>query len=359
MNKTILEQFNLLLKQAQSEFYNAQVENDVKEMNMHSFRIKTIKRIITIIKNFDEEITNPDQISEIPGIGKGTIKRIQEILDTGRLSEIEQKYDVKKQAKIKAIQELEEIIGIGPAEAKNLLVNHKIASVDALKKAYATGKIKLNDKILLGLKYYGIVQGAIPRAEVTATGEYLQKIAYTVDPKLEVVICGSYRRGKPTSGDIDVLVYHPDAKTKEEVLNPQAHGLLSYLEEFIDTLEISGFILDHMTDKNYRMKYMGFSKYKKNPVRRIDIRWFPYNSYHTATLYFTGPYELNTTMRTEAKKRGMILNEYGLYKINGNATKTPFKITSEKDVFDKLGMTYLTPEEREQYNTGKVKKTKI
>jgi DNA polymerase beta len=356
MNKLIIEQFNLLVKQIQSEFYNAQVENDVKEMNMHSFRLKTVKRIVNILKNFDEEITNVNQLKGIPGVGAGTIKRVKEILDTGHLSELEGKPTDKKQAKINAIQELEEVIGIGPAFAKELITKYKITSIDELKKAYLSKKIKLNDKVLLGLKYHGVVKGSIPRTEVAEINKYLEKVAHKIDSKLEIVICGSYRRGKPTSGDIDVLMYHPDVTTKAEIDNPKEHGFQSYLEEFVDTLEAGKFLLDHMTDKDYTMKYMGFCKYKNNPVRRIDIRWFPYKSYFTAMLYFTGPYELNTDMRSEAKKRGMILNEYGLYKIDSEGTKKQIKITSEKDVFDKLGMTYLTPEQRELHSAGKAKR---
>ena len=40
-----------------------------------------------------------------------------------------------------------------------------------------------------------------------------------------------------------------------------------------------------MTDKNIETKYMGFSKFKDNPVRRIDIRYVPYSSYHSAIFY--------------------------------------------------------------------------
>jgi len=97
---------------------------------------------------------------------------------------------------------------------------------------------------------------------------------------------------------------------------------------------------------------MGFCKYKNSSVRRIDIRFVPYNSIHTAMLYFTGPMELNTRMRNNAKKRNMILNEYGLFKETPDGKKQ-VKINSENDVFKYLGMKYLTPTEREKYSTGK------
>src|SRR5271154_2321686 len=355
MNATIIEQFNLLIKQIQAEYLNAQVENDVKEISMHSYRLKQIKKILAIIKKLDFEITDANDVKGIPGIGPGTLRRVKEILETGRLSELESKYSNKKQQVINSIQELEQVIGIGDKRAKELVVHHKIKSVDDLKKAIKTGRIEVNKKILLGLKYYGVVKLSIPRKEISAIGKYLVKEAHKINHSLDIMICGSYRRGKPTSNDIDVMLYHPDVKYTKHIRNPSTYKLSPYLELLVNNLTDNGFLLDHLTDKNYKMKYMGFCKFKTNPIRRIDIRFIPYNSIYTAMLYFTGLYELNEAMRLAAKKRNMILNEYGLYKINATGNKTLIEINSEADVFKHLGMKPLTPKQREAFSTGKIK----
>lgn len=359
MNSIIIEQFNLLVKQIEAEYLNAQVENQIKEITMHQFRLKSIKNILGILKKIDFEINDASDLKDIPGIGKGTISRIEEILKTGTLSEIKNKYNKKKQQQIDSIQKLEKIIGIGSAIAKKLVTQYNIRSIAELKKAIKNNQIKVNELVLLGLKYYGVVEGNIPRKEIAITEKYLIKEAHKLDPHLDIMVCGSYRRGKSTSGDIDVLMYHPDVKTIKQITDPKKYNLDPFLEKFIDLLSDKGFLLDHMTDKNYDMKYMGFCKYKNYPVRRIDIRFIPYTSLPTAMLYFTGPYELNTIMRTAAKKRKMILNEYGLYHIDDDGTKTLIKIKTEADVFKILGMNNLTPEEREAYSSGKINKTKI
>ena len=98
-------------------------------------------------------------------------------------------------------------------------------------------------------------------------------------------------------------------------------------------------MVDDITDKNIKTKYMGFCKYKNNPVRRIDIRYVPYDSYYTALLYFTGSKELNTKMRIKANELGYKLSEYNLIDKN----KAKIKIKSEYDVFEKLKMEYLPP----------------
>lgn len=360
MNALIIDQFNKLVKQIEAEYLNAHVENDVNEIKMHKFRLQSIKKILGILKKLDFEITEANDLQDIPGIGKGTINRVKEILETGHLSEIKNKYNKKKQAKINSIQELEQVIGIGSSNAKKLVTQYNIRSIKELEKAIKSGKLKVNKIISLGLKYYGIVEGNIPRKEIMEIEKYLINESHNIDPKLEIMICGSYRRGKKTSGDIDVLMYHPNVKTSEQILHPEKYKLKSYLEIFVNKLTNKGFLLDNMTDKNYNIKYMGFAKYKKYPIRRIDIRYIPYNSLPTAMLYFTGPYELNTIMRSAAKKRGMILNEYGLYLVDGESesNRTAVKIKSEADVFKTLGMDYLTPEERENFSTGKIKKNK-
>ena len=86
---------------------------------------------------------------------------------------------------------------------------------------------------------------------------------------------------------------------------------------------------------------MGFSKLKKNPIRRIDIIFVPFESYYSALLYFTGSYQLNRDMRQEAKKMGYKLNEYGLYK-----NKKLIRVNSEKEIFDKLKLEYKEPKYR-------------
>ena len=356
MNKTIIDQFRLLIEQIQAEYLNAQMENNPKEISTHKFRLQTIQKILKIIQNLDFEITSSDDLVGIPGIGAGTISRIKEILQTGKLSEIEKKYTKKKQSRIDSIQELTKVINVGESIAKKLVLKYGITNISDLKKAIKNKTINVSPAIQMGLKYYGVVQGSIPRSETSQIEKYLRIQAMEIDPMLEIMICGSYRRGKATSGDIDVLLYNPKIKTPSLMAKSKP-----YLKIFVQKLTEEKFLLDNMTDKDFNRKYMGFCKYKLNPVRRIDIRYIPYDSLPTAMLYFTGPYELNTLMRIQAKKRHMILNEYGLYKINSNSDsddKTLIKTKSEAEVFNVLGMKYLTPEEREEFSSGKIKKNK-
>ena len=46
----------------------------------------------------------------------------------------------------------------------------------------------------------------------------VRELAQQIDPGLEVVTCGSYRRGKLTCGDVDILVTHSDGRSHRGVL---------------------------------------------------------------------------------------------------------------------------------------------
>lgn len=338
MNNIFIKEFEKLVKQIDAQYLDAIVDDNKTEIIRHKYRLQSIKRVLDILKKLDFQITNVDQLKGIPGISKGSLRRIQEILDTSHLSELTN----TSNKNILSIQELENVIGIGPAIAKKFITKYHIKSIDQLKKAVEDKKLKVSKIIQLGLKYYGLVQNNIPHDEITSIQKYLIHQAYLINPHLHLIIAGSYRRDKSTSNDVDVLLYKKSVKTKEEIKEN------NYLELFINELTKIKFLLDSI-NSDYHTKYMGFCQYK-NHIIRIDIIFIPYESLASALLYFTGPYELNTMMRSIAKKKGMTLNEYGLFE-NGSR----IDVKSESDIFHKLDMEYLPPDKRESFNTNSKK----
>ena len=87
------------------------------------------------------------------------------------------------------------------------------------------------------------------------------------------------------------------------------------------------------------------------PFRRIDIKYIEYSQYYAALLYFTGSDSLNRHMRIKANEKHMILNETGVYEMldeddHSKKGKRVVVPTSEKDIFDCLGMDYIEPKDR-------------
>ena len=308
MNENIIKEFQKLV-------YQIKVDIRKKNNPIDKYRLGSVQNVLRLLKQIDFRITDSDELKGIKGIGKKSLDRVQEILDTGKLSEIN--INTKKEF-IK--NEIIKIFGIGNQSIDEIIKKHKIKSVDDFIKKVKSKKIKVNDQVKLGVKYYKHSIKKIPRSEITEGKTKLKKIL----KGFYVEICGSYRRKKKESNDIDVLVYHPKKS----------------LSDVIELLYKHKFLLDDLTE-NSNTKYMGYCKIKKTP-RRIDIRMVTKEQIPYALLYFTGSKNFNKHMRQVAKAQGYKLNEYGLYKNN-----KLIKLKSERQIFRKLGLRYTPPKDRE------------
>lgn len=218
---------------------------------------------------------------------------------------------------------------------------------------------KLTQDQLIGLKYYYDIGAKIPRDEITRIQQILQTTAAELNSELIAQCCGSYRRGRARSGDVDCLLFHKGLASEDDVRKWESENG-HILSAFAAKLTSLGFLVDHLSCGD--TKYMGLCRMAgaDRTNRRIDIRLMPMNSYAAALLYFTGSKDLNTDMRNRALARDMTLNEYGLYKFakdpqgrlikdaKGKNMKSEQILTpTETDIFTQLGMKYLEPHERD------------
>lgn len=337
-NNMIIKEFEKLLNQIQYYLDNEKNKDDRK---VNLYRYQSIQRVLEVLRKFKDKITSSKQLAGISGIGKGTLKRIDEILESGKLDEVIGDLDIEY---LKYVEELDEIYGIGKRKAYALYKQYGVKSIKDLKNLYEAGKISLSDTVVKGLKYYDLVNYEIPREEMQEIDIYLHSVLARIDPELLGVMCGSYRRLAPMSGDIDFLIVHPEVHMKsKEHPSTNIKMYINYLGLYIAILKSESFIVETLTNEEGSEMFMGFCRYKDNPVRRIDIKFFPYESYYTALLYFTGPKNFTVRMRKKARLMGYLLNDLGLYNKEG----TILVVNSEKDVFEYLGMTYISPDERD------------
>lgn len=143
--------------------------------------------------------------------------------------------------------------------------------------------------------------------------------------KFPVVIAGSYRRGKPVSRDADIL--------------------LPYIVEFAALQrEYSGksdvIIHEPFASGSSKISVM-ISISSKRITLKADIFLVPKNEWIYALLYATGSGHFNLLMRAQAKRKGFLLNQRGLWK-NGKQVE----IKNEQEIFKILGMKWKKPEER-------------
>lgn len=352
LNENIIKVLNQLIRQKKKDIVllKEEQEPDKKKISECSFKIRNFSKALEQIKTFPEEIQSGIDVKELKGVGKGIITRIDEIIDTGTLNEIDQE-TINKTNNIDRIAELETITGIGPAKAKDLFkkkitLELLLSEIDLIYQNKIDNSKYLNELThhqILGIKYYEDLKEKIPRNEIQKIEKKLIKYIQEINPKIEIIICGSYRRGKLNSGDIDMLVLLPELKTDSDIKKSE----INYLNLIVHKLSNKKLLVDNLTEKG-ETKYMGFCKNSnKAKSRRIDIRFIPYNSKAAAMLYFTGSGNFNKEMRTEALKRKYTINEYGIYKLNSKKQKGEIVLTkTEKDIFDLVGMDYLEPKDR-------------
>lgn len=329
-NDLIISEFKRLLKFYQ---YYLDVVATQALKNIYIFKFKSIGNVVSILEKIPFPITDSSQLVGIRGIGKSSLKRIDEIIKTGQISGIDDSI-IGSLEESSLLDELENVYNIGRRRAVDIVNKYGIKSVDELKKKIDSGEIIVPDTIAKGLKYYGIIKVNIPRSEIDDIYIYLANKLLTISPDLFGTVCGSYRRLKMFSNDIDFLVIN-SSRENEDI---QKHTFEKFIQSIID----DGFIIDSLTKKT-SSKFMAVCQLSPNhPVRRIDIRFMPYYSYYYGLLYFTGSKDFNRKMRQTALDSGMSLNEYGLTTVNDTFQYA----TKEKDIFTHLSMEYVPPDQR-------------
>jgi DNA polymerase/3'-5' exonuclease PolX len=297
-------------------------------------RINAYRNAIRTVKNSKIPIASGAQAIKLKGIGKKIADKIDEILATGGLETVDtrMKEEIKKQ---KIIELFMSVWGIGAKNAKSLY-DKGYETLDDLRDAGPEKEI--TPQVQMGLKYYTSLSERIPRKSITKIKPKLEKLLHQIDPNAQFYIAGSYRRGLKSSGDIDIII----SSSKPGVL----------LKEYIKVLHNAGILVDDLAIG--RKKYEGIGVLKKdktlkgsnivvNRFIRIDVLSVSPDELGTALLYFSSGRDFNKMIRQTAKDKGWTLSESGM---KNNQTGKILKFKTEKEVFKKLRMKYIPPEER-------------
>jgi DNA polymerase/3'-5' exonuclease PolX len=304
-----------------------------KEKENKKWNIIAILKVIDSLKKYEGIITSGEQLKkDIKGIGEKISKRIDEILETDNLKELNNSLN-----NVNNLNNILDITGVGLIRGKKW-IEMDIKNIEDVKNAILEKKIISTHHIDIGIKYYNDFKEKISRLEIDKIKDIFSNILKKIDKKLVFEICGSYRRNKDYSGDIDILVSHP--KYIDNINDK------NFLEKIIKESKNDNFIIDNLTEKG-NTKFMGVCKidYSKY-ARRIDIRVVNYKSYFTSLLYFTGNKNFNLYIRNVALQKNYSLNEYCLTDIRDNSI---IFIKSEKEIFKILNIEYKTPIERDLF----------
>ncbi|CAH4037725.1 unnamed protein product [Pieris brassicae] len=307
----------------------AEYEKNVSR-NIHKYN--AYRKAASVLASHSKRIKSGEEAKKLNGIGDKISKKIDEFLQTGKLSKLE---NIHNDNQTQAITLLARVSGIGPVKAAEL-VNSGIMTIEELKQH----KNKLTHHQLIGLKYFEDFEKKIPRSEIKEVENIMKKVISDLDTEFTVTICGSYRRGKSESGDIDALVTHTSLRASKD---HKKQGELLF-NKIINALQV--LITETISKGN--TKFMGVCRLSpEHSSRRLDIRLIAHEQYYCAVLYFTGSDVFNKEMRAHALEKGFTLNEYSLRPIGVTGVPgEPIDLTSEEDIFDYIDYPYKKPEER-------------
>ena len=181
MNKNII---NILSQQV----------NEYKNDSSKRWKAKALEKALYSIKEYPSKITSGKDVASLKGIGKGIIKRIDEIIQTGTLSGLSMK-DSSKNDYINKINLFKEITGVGDARAKSW-IKSGLNTIEDVFNAKNNGNLKTTHHIDVGLKYFYDFKKRIPRKEIEKMKTILEKNINKVNNKLIFEVCGSFRRGQ-------------------------------------------------------------------------------------------------------------------------------------------------------------------
>ncbi len=307
------------------------------DMDNIPFKPRAYEKAAEIIESLEGDISEIykkgglKSLEEIPGVGVSMAEKIEEFIKTGKIKYFE---GLKKKIPVD-MSELRKVEGLGPQSIKKLYEKLKIKNVGELEKAAQKGKIrelegfgkKSEEKILKSLEFLKKSSGRFLLGSVIPEIEDITEHIKKLKGVGKVTIAGSIRRMKETVGDADILV---TSKKPEPIMN-----------YFVNMPGVMKVISSGETKSAIKLK-SGLN---------VDLRIVPEESYGAALNYFTGSKAHNIALREIAIKKGLKLNEYGLFKISGRGEKMVAGKT-EQEIYKALGLDYIEPELRE--NTGEI-----
>ncbi|XP_061448966.1 DNA polymerase beta isoform X1 [Rhineura floridana] len=316
----------------------SELANYERNVNRAIHKYNAYRKAASVISKYPSKIKSGAEAKKLDGVGAKIAEKIDEFLSTGKLRKLEK---IRQDDTSSSINFLTRVSGIGPAAARKF-VDEGIKTLEDLRK----NEHKLNHHQRIGLKYFEDFEKRIPRTEMLEMQEIILNEVKNVDPKYIATVCGSFRRGAESSGDMDILLTHPNF-TSESSKQPKL------LHQVVEQLESIHFVTDTLSKGD--TKFMGVCRLPSKdeetdyPYRRIDIRLIPKDQYYCGVLYFTGSDIFNKNMRARALEMGFTLNEYTIRPlgITGVAGE-PLPVDSEEDIFDCIQWKYREPKERSE-----------
>jgi DNA polymerase (family 10) len=302
---------------------------EIQEAN--AFRVRAYRNAARQVENLSRDLKDMveagEDLTELPGIGADLAGKITELVETGKCAAL----DKLQKESPEGITELLKVPGLGPKRVHALYHDLDIHTLEQLQRAAADGMIrqlpgfgaKTEKRVLQAAKE---LRQRPERFKLATAAQYVGPLLdYLggVDGVKRVTVAGSFRRCRETVGDIDVLV---TATAKSPVM-----------KRFADYEETAEVVSSGSTRSTIVLR----------SGLQVDLRVVPGKSYGAALHYFTGNKAHNIAIRRLGQKRGLKINEYGVFR-----GKKRIAGDTEESVFASVDLPYIPPEMRE--NRGEI-----
>ena len=290
------------------------------------FRVRAYRNAARTVGEMAESlehlVAQGADLTQLPGIGKDLAEKIQTLVQTGRLEQLE-----KLRAQVpESVLQLMHIPGLGPKKAAALYKELGIANLDQLRTACQEHRVqklrgfgaKTEEAILRGLQVAEAAGQRILWAEADQFAQEIKAHLAQVPQVKQLEVAGSYRRGKETVGDLDVLVVADDSAP--------------VMDQFARYHAVAEVLLRGETKMSVRL----------TTGLQVDLRVVHEQSFGAALVYFTGSKQHNVVLRSRAKARGLKINEYGVYRGQKYVAGR-----TEQEVYASLELPWIPPELRE------------
>ena len=297
----------------------------------NSFKIRAYRRGARVVKDSTDSFatmvtSDPSQLLEVDGIGKGVAEKITQLVQDGEIAEINEILETVPSTVLDILR----IPGLGPKKAAALYQQLGIQTLEQLQAACEAGEVrklkgfaaKTETSILEGMAIAAAANERIYWSDADELAHSLREHFQHCPGIEQLEFAGSYRRGRETVGDLDILV---DSKNAEAVM-----------EHFAGYPDLEQTIVRGETKMSIRV----------GNSFQVDLRVVKAEAFGAALQYFTGSKDHNVELRGRAKQLGMKINEYGIFQIDGD-TETYLAGASEDEVYQTLKLPCFPPELRE------------
>ncbi|VUT24840.1 MAG: hypothetical protein MASP_00725 [Candidatus Methanolliviera sp. GoM_asphalt] len=288
------------------------------------FKVGAYRKVARRLSDLSEDIeiiAKEGRLCEVPGIGKAISKKIEEYLKTGEMKS----YKDTLSSIPNGLLDLIEIQGIGPKTLGLIYSRLNVESMEELENVIRDGSLarlpgmgeKRVSNIQKSIEYFKKSEGRILLGTaLPLIDEIINELKKAGVKKVSPA--GSFRRMRETVGDLDILAAGEDGGKVIKIFTE-----LPIVERVLAAGKTKGSVLI-------------------KGGMQIDLRVVEESSYGSALQYFTGSKSHNIKLRKIAMKKGLKLNEYGVFrgdeKIAGR---------TEESVYATIDLPYIPPELRE------------